>query len=152
MSEQEMVSAMAAHDFFHGVSEAHLKAIGPCVQSLAIPAGAFLGREGEVANALYLIQSGHVALEVNTPDRGAIAIQTVGPGQIVGWSWFVPPYRWQFDAQATEPVRVIVLDARCVIGKCEQDHELGYHFFKRLAEIIAGRLAATRLQLLDVYK
>jgi len=47
--------------------------------------------------------------------------------------------------------RAIVLDGKCVRGRCEEDHEFGYEIMKRIAHVIERRLQATRLQLLDVY-
>jgi hypothetical protein len=79
-------------------------------------------------------------------------IQTVGTGEPVGWSWMVPPHRWQFDARVLEPTGAIVFDGKALREQCERDHELGYSLLKRLVSVIAGRLAATRLQLLDIYK
>ena len=87
----------------------------------------------------------------SAPQRGAIAIDTVGEGDVLGWSWLIPPYHWHFDARAVEPTRAIALDGRCLRGKCDADHELGYELMKRFAQVIEQRLEATRWQLLDVY-
>ena len=152
MSEQETPAALASHAFLRGLSERQLATMAACAESVTVPAGGFLGREGEPANAFYLIHSGHVALEIHTPAGGAVRIQTVGAGEPVGWSWIVPPHRWQFDARAVEAVQAFALDADRLREKCEQDHELGYQLLKRLVAVIANRLAATRLQLLDIYK
>ena len=72
-------------------------------------------------------------------------------GEILGWSWLVPPYRWHFDARAVELTRAIALDGKCLREKCEEDHDLGYEVMRRFVVIIAQRLEETRLQLLDVY-
>jgi len=114
--------------------------------------GEMLAREGETAKAFYLIQAGHVALQLHTSDRGVVPIKTVGTGEIVGWSWLVPPHRWQFDCRAVDAVQGLAFDAVWLREKCEQDHELGYHLLKQLVAEIANRLAATRLELLDIYK
>ena len=92
-----------------------------------------------------------VALEVFTPTRGPVVIETLGPGEVLGWSWLFPPYRWHFDAQAVEPVRAVALDGGCLRGKCEEDPRLGYELTRRFAAIMMDRLQATRLRLLDVY-
>jgi len=80
-----------------------------------------------------------------------LTIQTVGENEIVGASWLVSPYRWGFDAKALELTRAISLDAACLRGKCEEDHDLGYEMMKRFMPILIQRLQATRLQILDVY-
>jgi CRP-like cAMP-binding protein len=90
-------------------------------------------------------------VELFAPQRGAVAIDTYGEGDVLGWSWLIPPYHWRFDARAIEPTRAISLDARCMRTKCENDHDLGYELMKRFARIIEQRLDATRWQLLDVY-
>ncbi len=77
--------------------------------------------------------------------------QTVAEGDVLGWSWLFPPYRWVFDAQALELTRALVFDGTCLRGKCEDDHNLGYELMKRFAHVVVQRLQATRLQLLDVY-
>ena len=76
---------------------------------------------------------------------------TLGEGDILGWSWLMPPYHWQFHARAVEVTRAIALDGKCLRTKCEQNHDLGYELLKRFCHIIERRLEATRLQLLDVY-
>jgi hypothetical protein len=78
-------------------------------------------------------------------------IHTYGDGEILGWSWLVPPYRWRFSGRALELTRVLMLDGKCLRGKCEKDHELGYELLKRFADILASRLDAARLQLIDMY-
>lgn len=142
---------LAAHPFFLGLEERYLPLLVGCATNMRYGAGEFLLREGEEANRFYLIRGGKVRLEIFVPGRGPIAVQTIGEGDILGWSWLFPPYRWSLDAQALEPVRVIALDGACLRGKCDADHDLGYELHKRFAPIIVQRLQATRLQVLDLY-
>lgn len=79
-------------------------------------------------------------------------IQTVGPGEVVGWSWLLPPYRWQFDGRAVDAVEGVVFDGAWLRQQCEQDHELGYSLLRQMVAVISSRLAATRLQRLDIYR
>jgi CRP-like cAMP-binding protein len=148
---QTLEPILAAHPFFKGLDERYLHLLVGCASNVRFDAGEFLLREGEEANRFYLIRSGKVRLEIFTPGQGPIAIQTIGAGDVLGWSWLMPPYRWNLDAQALEPVRAIVLDGACLRGKCEADHDLGYELHKRFAPLIVQRLQATRLQLLDLY-
>ena len=78
-------------------------------------------------------------------------IETLHPGEVVGWSWLFAPYRWQFDGRVTEPSDLVTFDGACLRGKCDADHELGYQLMSRFAANVIARLQATRLQLLDVY-
>jgi CRP-like cAMP-binding protein len=142
---------LATHPFFKDLDAAHLGVLVGCASNVRFEAGQYIFREGEEANAFYLIRQGHVALEMAVPARGAVTVQTMGEGDVLGWSWLFPPYRWHFDARATELTRAIALDGKCLREKCEQDHVLGFELVKRFAQIIERRLQATRLQLLDVY-
>ncbi|HVC82553.1 MAG TPA: cyclic nucleotide-binding domain-containing protein [Chloroflexota bacterium] len=148
---QTLEPILAGHPFFAGLSEHYLRLLVGCAANARFNADQFLLREGQEADRFYLIRSGKVRLEIFTPERGLIVIQTLGEGDVLGWSWLMPPYRWSLDAQAVELTRAIVLDGLCLRGKCEADHDLGYELHKRFASIVVQRLQATRLQLLDVY-
>jgi CRP/FNR family transcriptional regulator, cyclic AMP receptor protein len=113
-------------------------------------AGQYIFHEGQPADQFYLLRSGRVALQISAPER-TFTVQTVGEDEIVGASWLVPPYRWGFDAKALELTRAIAMDAACLRGKCEGDHDLGYEMMKRFMPVLIQRLHATRLQILDVY-
>lgn len=142
---------LAEHPFLKGLEQKHLKIIVGCASNVRFDAGQFILREGEEANNFYIIRHGKVSLEIFTQDRGPITIQTIGEGEVLGWSWLIPPYHWHYDARALELTRAIALDGKCLRIKCEQDHDLGYELLKRFAYIITQRLETTRLQLLDIY-
>jgi CRP/FNR family cyclic AMP-dependent transcriptional regulator len=142
---------LAEHPFFKGLKRNHLQLIVGCASNVRFNAREFIFKEGEEANLFYLIRHGNVALEISAPEHATMTIQTIGKGDILGWSWLIPPYHWLFDARAIELTRAIALDGKCLRTKCEQDHDLGYELLKRFAHIMDERLQATRLQLLDVY-
>jgi CRP/FNR family cyclic AMP-dependent transcriptional regulator len=136
---------------FAGLERSQLELIASCARNVHVPGDTLLLREGEPANIFYLIRRGRVSLEVNAPARGALLIETLHPGDAVGWSWLFEPYCWQLDGRTTEPSDLIAFDGACLRGKVEQDHELGYQLMKRFAANVVDRLQATRMQLLDVY-
>jgi len=142
---------LAEHPFFQALAPEDLHVLAGCAMNVRFETGQQLFREGAEANEFYLIRHGKVALEVVVPGRSSVTIQTLGPGEILGWSWLVPPYRWRFDARAVELVRAIALDGKCLRAKCEADPRLGFELLKRFAQVIIERLQATRLQLLDIY-
>jgi CRP-like cAMP-binding protein len=149
MSHQEIVSALGSHTFLRGLEPAHLAEIARCAQQITLTAGQYLGREREASSTFFLIQSGRVSIEVQKPGRGAVRVQLVGPGEIVGWSWLIPPYRWHFDARVLDSVQALALDAEALRRLGETDHELGYQLLKRLIVVVGTRLAATQRELLD---
>jgi len=90
-------------------------------------------------------------LDIHGGHRGDIRIQTIEQGEIIGWSWLIPPHKWTFNAHAIEEVTATALDGACLRKKCEADHELGYELLKRFSTVLAKRLEWTRIQLLDIY-
>jgi CRP/FNR family transcriptional regulator, cyclic AMP receptor protein len=142
---------IGAHRLFGGLDATQLELVAACGRLVRFSAGGMLCEEGASADTFYLVRRGHVALDVHDPGRGAVVFETVGPGAIVGWSWLVPPYRWTFDARATEPVAAIAIDGACLRTKAADDPALGYALLTRIATTLLERLQATRLRLLDLY-
>jgi CRP/FNR family transcriptional regulator, cyclic AMP receptor protein len=142
---------LAQHPFFNGLEPPDIALLSGCASNAVFAAGGYLFHEGDPADSFYLIRTGSVALEVASPASGAVIVQTLHPGDVVGFSWLFPPYRMQFDAHATEQVRAFAFDAVCLRGKCDQDPRLGYEMMKRFSAGILSRLQAARLQILDVY-
>jgi CRP/FNR family transcriptional regulator, cyclic AMP receptor protein len=142
---------IAEHPFFAGLESYYTGLLVGCGANVRFQPGAYIFKEGEEANEFYLIRSGRVALEIAAPQRKPIVVETLEEGEILGWSWLLPPYLWKFNAHAVQDTRAIALDGKCLRTKCEQNHDLGYEVLKRFTQIIERRLEATRLQLLDVY-
>ena len=142
---------IAQHPFLKDLDSEYIKLIVGCASNVRFNAAQFLFHEGEEANQFYMIRQGKVALQISAAQRGVITLQTVGEGDILGWSWLIPPYHWRFDVRALELTRAIALDGKCLRTKSEEDHNLGFELLKRFSKIIAERLEATRLQLLDLY-
>jgi CRP-like cAMP-binding protein len=130
---------------------AQLELVAGCGRNVSFESGERLFREGDPADSFFLVRHGIAALETFVPNRGALTVDTVGPGEIAGWSWLVPPYRWHFTGRAAEPVRAIHFDGACLRGKCDADAELGYALVRQFAQVLVERLQATRFQLMDVY-
>ena len=142
---------LSEHPFLSGMDARHLQLLVGCASNVAFKAGEYIFREGQPADKFYFIRHGRVHVLTHVPQKGTLVIRSGEAGEIFGWSWLIPPYRWHFDAKAAEVTRAIALDGKCLRDKCEEDHDLGYEIMKRFAHVIAERLEQTRLQLMDVY-
>jgi CRP-like cAMP-binding protein len=151
MSITSLEPVISQQPFFAGVDAKLIQLIVGCAKNGRFEAGQILFREGDPADQFYLIREGRVAVEAMIPQRGYTTVQTVSAGEVLGWSWLLPPFRWHYDARVMKLARAIVFDGKCLREKCEQNHDLGFEMLKRMSTVIAGRLEATRLQLLDVY-
>jgi len=128
-----------------------LELLSGCAANVRFDDAEMLFREGDEANVFYVIRHGRVALEAFVPARGPVTIETVDPGEVIGWSWLFAPYRWHFDARALGLVRATLFDASCLREKCEREPAFGYDLMSRFTQVLIERLQWTRLRLLDVY-
>jgi CRP/FNR family cyclic AMP-dependent transcriptional regulator len=144
-------AVVAESPLFDGLASEHAELIAGCAANTHFRAGQFLFREGGQADTFYLLRHGRVVLETFVPGRGSLAIETIEEGDVVGWSWLFPPYRWHLDARALEDVGAVSFDGACLRGKCTADDGLAAALYSRFAEVLVDRLDATRVRLLDVY-
>jgi len=136
------------HPFFHGMKPEHLSVLIEGAKAVQFKEGDVLFREGEPANQFYLIERGQIALEAHEPAKPTKLVQTLGAGDVLGWSWLFPPFIWHFQARAVEPTSALLLNGAHLLGSAECDREFGYDLMKRLARVVIHRLQATRKQLL----
>jgi CRP-like cAMP-binding protein len=136
---------------FEGIGDEALELLAGCASNVRFADGEVLFRDGDQADTFYVVRHGSVALETFVPPRGSVTIETIEAGEVVGWSWLFPPYRWHFDARALGVVRATAFDGACLRGKCDEDPALGYDLMRRFAQVMIERLQWTRLRLLDVY-
>jgi CRP-like cAMP-binding protein len=142
LAEVQALQALAAE---------HRETLAGCARHCRFETGDLIMREGQPADAFYVIRHGMVALETRVPHRGAVVVQTLHAGDLLGWSWLVPPYRTAFDARSVGTTRAISFDGACLRGKCDADPALGYALLKLLSGVFVERLQDTRLRLLDLY-
>lgn len=151
MSKAGLEHYLGEHPFFRGMRPRDLAWLAELAEPLALEVGDYLYREGDESKDFYLIQEGLVRLEIHTPGRGELVIQTLGPGEVLGWSVMLPETRKTFDARIFQATRLLAFDAAAVRKRSEEDHHFGYELCKRFSRVIGERLQATRLRLLDLY-
>jgi CRP-like cAMP-binding protein len=147
----EMVGLLRGLEFLSGFSEEDLGALARIAEVVEWPAGAVLFREGQKHPQIYLIVEGSVALEARVAPETTKRLQTVGRGELLGWSPLLDQREMTGTARALGPTRAVAIDGRQLGALCEHDPRLGYRVMRRTAQALARRLSATRLQLLDVY-
>jgi CRP-like cAMP-binding protein len=147
-SRQSVEKIISTHPFLTGMSPHQLRLLSDCAMPAQFTTNELIFREGDPANRFYLLQTGRVALESQVQGKPKALIQTIGAGDVLGWSWLFPPYFWHFDARALEPTDAVFIYGTPLREECESDHELGYELMKRMAAVMMRRLQATRWKLL----
>ncbi|MFJ3175345.1 cyclic nucleotide-binding domain-containing protein [Streptomyces roseus] len=115
------------------------------------PEGARLFSEGGHADRFWIVRSGAVSMDLHVPGRQPAVIESLGPGELIGWSWMFQPYRWHMGAEATTPLRTHEFDARTVRTMMESDPAFAAAIEHWVSEVLAHRLHRTRVRLLDLY-
>jgi CRP/FNR family transcriptional regulator, cyclic AMP receptor protein len=141
-------AALATHPFLHGMSGDQLAVLAGAGSDVTFPARHRIFEDGGTANRFWLLQSGHVSLDLHVPGEGPVVIETIGMGELLGWSWLFPPYKWAFGAVAATAVKAFEFRAPTVREACASDPGLGYELYQRVTRVLAKRLQATRIRLI----
>jgi len=147
---QTIAQYLPEHPFFAGLDDATTDLLAGCAVNIHVRADEFLFREGAPADHFYLLRHGRIAIEVRTPGPPMV-LDTVEDGDVVGWSWVVPPYLWTFDGRAVTDVSAVAFDAACLRIKCLANPLLGYDLMMRFVRLMNQRLQSARIRLIDMY-
>jgi CRP/FNR family transcriptional regulator, cyclic AMP receptor protein len=142
------VESLAAHQFLRGVRPQLLARLIPAVTVIELPARYRIFNEGGYATKFWLIRSGAVTLDMDVPGRGVVAVEALGLGDVLGWSWLVPPHQWSLSAITAQPAELLEFDGRAVRAAFEDSPQLGYEITRRFVAVVARRLQATRYRLI----
>lgn len=144
-------TVLDTHAFFQGFTPAQIILLTECASSQTYAQGHYIFKRNEAANHFHIILKGMVSLELHDNIKGQMQLMTLKPGELLGWSWLDPPYVWEFDARTVKSTETLMFNAACLRAKMDESPALGYELLKRFTAILAKRLQATRMQLMDFY-
>ena len=147
MSEKQ--DYLASHAFFKGMNQDFVKLLSEFVTEKHFAEGEVLFQPGKPADRFYLVRSGRVSVQVPALVGPPLELQVLDENQLLGWSWLIPPYRWNFLARAVEETEVYEFDGSAILARCEADPEFGYELFKRFTALMSERLDASRQKMMD---
>jgi CRP-like cAMP-binding protein len=151
MTITDLSSVLAKQDFFKDFASEDLHLIAGCAKNVTYPANTLLGEIDGSANSFYLLRKGLISIETHLAHKGTQVVQVVHPGDIIGWSWIFPPYKWSYDVRTIEEVTVTEFDGACLRAKCDAQPALGYRLMRQFSSLIAERLQHSRMRLMDIY-
>jgi CRP/FNR family cyclic AMP-dependent transcriptional regulator len=145
-----VLDTLKSNDFFRGLDESRLQKLAQICRSVSFKQGATAFKEGSDATELYFLVEGRVVLELELAIPGQQAIPTgveiVNPGEVLGWSAVVAPYTYKLTARCMSNSNALTIKGDILRKTMAEDPVLGFHIMTKLAEIIALRLAYTRLR------
>jgi CRP/FNR family transcriptional regulator, cyclic AMP receptor protein len=148
----EQGAELAGSGIFADLSAADRELVAAAARPVRFGAGERLFHEGTPAHGCWLIHDGCVALDLMIPGRGQVVVQTLGRGDVLGWSWLLPPYQWHFGAVTVHPTTATELETDLLRTLADQDPRFGYALTLSLFQACVQRLQATRARLLDLYR
>jgi CRP-like cAMP-binding protein len=140
---------IANHDFFAALNDDYLKLLAEFATERQIASGKVLFQQGKPADKFFLVRKGKVSVQVPALVGPALELQVLGKDQVLGWSWLIPPYRWNFVARALEDTEFLEFDGRAILARCETDPRFGYELFKLFTALMSERLNAARQTMMD---
>jgi CRP-like cAMP-binding protein len=143
-------SALAGHQFTRGMPPDYIAALAGAARHIRVPARHRLFDEGGTADRFWLIQAGQVALDMHVPGRGLVVIETLGMGDVIGWSWLYSPFQWRLGAVALRSTQAFEVDGHAVREMCAANSGFGYELTRRFLVVVINRLQATRTRLIDI--
>jgi len=149
MSKQSITEYLSNHVFFFELNEAYVALICDHVKTVEIKKGQFVFRQGERADKFYIIQQGQISVQIPALIGPVLEIHALGMDQVLGWSWLIPPYQWNFQAVAIEDTQLLAFDGASILARCEQDPKFGYQLLKRFTSLMSERLDASRQRMMD---
>lgn len=151
MGKKNIRNYLASNEFFSKLDKEFVEFAVQHAKERELTKGEMLFRQGQSADKFHLLITGRVVVEIPSVYGPSLELQNLGEGQVLGWSWFIPPYEWHFQARAEEDSTVIEFDGRALREHCEEDKEFGYELLKRVSELMSERLTAARRRMMDEF-
>jgi CRP-like cAMP-binding protein len=149
MSNLSTAEYLSAHEFFSEFSDDLLKFLNECSSTHEIKKGQILFRQGENADKFYVVRTGLISLQMPAIIGPALEIQTLDKDQVLGWSWLISPYKWNFQTKAEEDSELLQFDGVAILARCEQEPAFGYELLKKFAALMSVGLNVARQKMME---
>jgi CRP-like cAMP-binding protein len=149
MNNQSTFEYLSAHEFFSGFSDDVLKFLCEYSGMCKLKKGQILFRPGENADKFYVIHHGCIAIQMPAIIGPALEIQVLDKDEVLGWSWLISPYKWNFQARAEEDSELLQFDGAAILERCEQEPKFGYELLKRITVLMSVGLNAARQKMME---
>lgn len=114
--------------------------------------GTTIFQTGSMAEQVFVLVEGKVALQMEAPIgqlqlRKRVTLDTIGNGELFGWSGMVEPYVYTLSAICLRTSTILSIDARKLSSLLEENCPIAYEVLQGLTVVISSRLHDT-MQLL----
>jgi CRP-like cAMP-binding protein len=130
--------------FARELSAAHANELARMARLKECASGTVLFEEGADSPFIYCVLSGVVSLQVEEPYGESVEIDTVGPGELLGWSPVFGRHSMTASAHAATECRLAVFEVSRIRELCERDPGFALAFLSRVGLEVSDRLRSTR--------
>lgn len=140
---------LAEQRFFSGLSSEAIALLARSAKERALATNKILIRHDDAAASFFLVRKGRISREVPAILGPPLIMHSIGEGEVLGWSWLIPPRRWTLQARVEEPTVVLEFDGATLLARCEKDPALGYELLKRFSSLMSERLTHSRQRMMS---
>ena len=130
-------------DLFQGLGAESVQRLLSIGRTQSVSEGEYLFLLGDNADRLYLVAAGKVNLcfPMRVGEKVQdVSVEVVAPGQTLGWSALVKPYRFTLSARAAEPSQVVAFARQDLLKFFDGEPRIGYMVLTRISELVGIRL------------
>lgn len=149
LNQKDRVEYLKSHTIFSDLKVKHIEILAKHCKKQTFAVGDLLFKQQDPAETFFILLVGSVQVEVPAIQGPALPVQELGPDEVLGWSWLIPPYRWNFEAKADQDCEVLVFDGKALLAYCEEHNDFGYELIKRFSGLMSQRLQAARIRMMD---
>ncbi len=149
MNDESLVKLLMQHEFFADLAPEAVEFLAANARITNLARDETLFEHGQPAERFYLIRDGRITVGVPAIEGPSLEVQILGAGEVLGWSWLIPPYRWNFRGKVIEAAEVVEFNGKAILDHCERDPAFGYPLMKRFAALMSERLEAARRKMMD---
>ena len=149
MNNQSISEYLSTHEFLYEFSDDALKFLCDYSSTVEIKKGEVLFLEGETADKFYVVRSGRISLQMPAIIGPTLEIQSLDENQILGWSWLISPYKWNFQTKAEEDSELLQFDGVAILARCNEEPKFGYELLKKFAALMSVGLNTARIKMMD---
>jgi CRP/FNR family cyclic AMP-dependent transcriptional regulator len=147
----DVAKILSEPGFFSGLDGPAIGVLASAATVRDLDRDEVLVRHEEPATSFYLVCDGEISREVPSLRGPPLVMHSLGPGQVLGWAWLIPPRKWVFVGRARQPTRVIQFDGTRILQRCESEPRFGYELMKRFSCLMTDRLTQVRRNMMSTW-
>jgi CRP-like cAMP-binding protein len=147
---ENLMAILNRYPFAEELQPCHVEKLCNMACEVTFKKDEIIFREGDECKWFYLLMTGKVLLEIPIGNC-VVGLETLGTGDELGWSSMLMRESRHFQARALETTTALAFDGAELYRACREDKSFGYALLYRVLGVVARRMQATRMRLVDIY-